>query len=74
MFQPDGPATDVCRNSWRCRFANRIWRNNPAEVMGHQETDAAAYNAVIQPADLGMSTLQLHKEQPGYISNSMFRF
>lgn len=53
-------------------FANRIWRNNTAEVMGHPGTDAAAYNAVVQfAADLGMVPLQLHKEQPGYILNSM---
>ena len=53
-------------------FANRIWRNNTAEVMGHSGTDQAAYDEVVRFAgDLGMVPLQLHKEQPGYILNSM---
>ena len=53
-------------------FANRIWRNNTAEVMGHPGTDQAAYDEVVRfAADLGMVPLQLHKEQPGYILNSM---
>ena len=53
-------------------FANRIWRNNTAEVMGHPGTDQAAYDEVVRFAgDLGMVPLQLHKEQPGYILNSM---
>ena len=52
-------------------FANRIWRNNTAEVMGHPGTDQAAYDEVVRfAADLGMVPLQLHKEQPGYILNS----
>ena len=53
-------------------FANEIWRNNTAEVMGHPGTDQAAYDEVVRfAADLGMVPLQLHKEQPGYILNSM---
>ena len=53
-------------------FANRIWRNNTAEVMGHPGPDQAAYDEVVRfAADLGMVPLQLHKEQPGYILNSM---
>lgn len=53
-------------------FANRIWRNNTAEVMGHPGTSKEAYDQVVQFAsDLGMVPLQLHKEQPGYILNSM---
>ena len=53
-------------------FANTIWKNNTAEVMGHPGTDASVYNAVVEFAgEIGMVPLQLHKEQPGYILNSM---
>ena len=53
-------------------FANEIWKNNTGEVMGHDGTDPAAYNAVAEfAAAIGMVPLCLHKEQPGYILNSM---
>ena len=53
-------------------FANEIWRMNTAEVMGHEGTDPGAYKAVSEFAgQIGMVPLELHKEQPGYILNSM---
>ena len=53
-------------------FANEIWKNNTAEVMGHPGTDPAAYEQVAEFADkIGMIPLRLKKEQPGYILNSM---
>jgi 3-hydroxyacyl-CoA dehydrogenase len=53
-------------------FANEIWRNNTAEVMGHAGTDQAAYDTVVEFAEaIGMVPLKLKKEQPGYILNSM---
>ncbi|MCI1665935.1 MAG: 3-hydroxyacyl-CoA dehydrogenase [Atopobiaceae bacterium] len=53
-------------------FANEIWRNNTAEIMGHEGTDKAAYDQVVEFADaIGMVPLCLKKEQPGYILNSM---
>ncbi len=53
-------------------FANTIWKNNTAEVMGHPGTDKDVYDAVVAfAAEIGMVPLQLHKEQPGYILNSM---
>ena len=53
-------------------FANTIWKNNTAEVMGHPGTHAAVYDQVVAFADeINMVPLQLHKEQPGYILNSM---
>ncbi|MBQ9421582.1 MAG: 3-hydroxyacyl-CoA dehydrogenase [Lachnospiraceae bacterium] len=53
-------------------FANTIWKNNTAEIMGHPGTDPDVYNAVVAFAgEIGMVPLQLHKEQPGYILNSM---
>ncbi len=53
-------------------FANTIWKNNTAEVMGHPGTDPEVYDKVVAFAgEIGMVPLQLHKEQPGYILNSM---
>ena len=53
-------------------FANTIWANNTAEVMGHPGTGTETYNEVVKfAASIGMVPLQLHKEQPGYILNSM---
>lgn len=40
--------------------------------MGHPGTDKAVYDQVVEfAAQIGMIPLQLHKEQPGYILNSM---
>lgn len=53
-------------------FANEIWKHNTAEVMKHPETSAEVFNAVIDFAKaIGMVTLPIHKEQPGYIVNSL---
>lgn len=53
-------------------FANEIWKNNTAEVMKHPGTDEAVFNDVIEFAKaIGMVALPLHKEQPGYILNSL---
>ena len=53
-------------------FANTIWKNNTAEIMGHEGTDPKIYKDVVKFAQsIGMVPLQLHKEQPGYILNSM---
>ena len=53
-------------------FANTIWKNNTAEVMGHSRTDPAAYEEVAEfAAAIGMVPLKLKKEKAGYILNSM---
>lgn len=53
-------------------FANRIWRNNTAEVMGHPETSKEGFDKVVTFAQaISMIPLELHKEQPGYILNSL---
>lgn len=53
-------------------FANHIWRLNTAEVMGTKDTDAQVYQAVVDFAqEIGMVPIQLHKEQPGYVLNSL---
>ncbi len=53
-------------------FANSIWAQNTAEVMGHDRTDPAAYDLVAEfAAAIGMVPLLLKKEQAGYILNTM---
>ncbi|SET53279.1 3-hydroxybutyryl-CoA dehydrogenase [Salinibacillus kushneri] len=53
-------------------FANEIWKNNTAEIMKHPGTDEQVFHDVIEFAKaIGMVALPLHKEQPGYILNSL---
>lgn len=53
-------------------FANTIWINNTAEIMKHPGTDEKVFNDLIEFAKaIGMVALPLHKEQPGYILNSL---
>lgn len=53
-------------------FANEIWRNNTGEVMGHPGTSPEVYEEVVKfTTAIKMIPLQLKKEQPGYILNSM---
>ena len=53
-------------------FANNIWKQNIAEVMGHPGTDPQAYEAVAEFAGgMGMIPMKLKKEKAGYILNSM---
>jgi 3-hydroxyacyl-CoA dehydrogenase len=53
-------------------FANQIWVHNTAEIMGHPGTDPSSYQAVVEFARrIGMVPIELKKEQPGYIGNSL---
>lgn len=53
-------------------FANEIWINNTAEIMKHPGTDMKVFDQVVEFAKaIGMVALPLHKEQPGYILNSL---
>lgn len=53
-------------------FANEIWKHNTAEIMGHPGTDPEVFDTVVAFAKaIGMVALPLHKEQPGYIVNSL---
>lgn len=53
-------------------FANQVWKNNTAEVMGHAGTDEQVIQQVIEFArSIGMIPLYIKKEQPGYILNSL---
>jgi 3-hydroxybutyryl-CoA dehydrogenase len=53
-------------------FANHVWRQNTAEVMGTEQTDPAVYERVVAFAEeIGMVPIRLRKEQPGYVLNSL---
>jgi len=53
-------------------FANHVWRQNTAEVMGTEQTDPAVFDQVVAFAEeIGMVPIRLHKEQPGYVLNSL---
>jgi len=53
-------------------FANTIRINNTAEIMKHPGTADSVFKDMIEFAEaIGMVALPLHKEQPGYILNSL---
>ncbi|MDO5043958.1 MAG: 3-hydroxyacyl-CoA dehydrogenase [Coriobacteriia bacterium] len=53
-------------------FANEIYTNNTAEVMGHDGTSQEAFDAMVEFAKaIRMVPLEVLKEQPGYILNTM---
>ncbi|MFD1720662.1 3-hydroxyacyl-CoA dehydrogenase [Amnibacterium endophyticum] len=53
-------------------FANRIWAQNTAEIMGHPGTDSEVADRVEAFAGaIGMVPIRLHREQPGYVLNSL---
>lgn len=53
-------------------FANMIWKCNIAEIMGTDQTDPAVYQAVVDFARaIKMVPIEIHKEQPGYVLNSL---
>ncbi|PXY86789.1 3-hydroxyacyl-CoA dehydrogenase [Bifidobacterium asteroides] len=53
-------------------FANQIWLMNTAEIMGSSQTDSAIYEEIVEFAkEIGMVPIELHKEQPGYVLNSL---
>ena len=53
-------------------FANHIWRQNTAEVMGSPRTDPAVFDRVLTFAtEIGMVPIPVRKEQPGYVLNSL---
>lgn len=53
-------------------FANSIWQNNTAEIMGHPGTDSQYVEIVTDFArSIGMVPFVLKKEQPGYILNTL---
>jgi 3-hydroxyacyl-CoA dehydrogenase len=53
-------------------FANMIWVNNMAEIMGHASTDRSVFNQLVEFSKaIGMLPLPIYKEQPGHLLNSM---
>jgi 3-hydroxyacyl-CoA dehydrogenase len=53
-------------------FADPIRITNFAEVMGHAGTDSSVYQAVVDFARrIGMEPIELTREQPGYVLNSL---
>lgn len=53
-------------------FANMIWKCNVAEIMGTDQTDPTVYQAVVDFArTIKMVPIEIHKEQPGYVLNSL---
>lgn len=53
-------------------FANTIWKNRTAEIMGHPTTNSIYVEQVTQFArDIGMVPFVLKKEKSGYILNSL---
>lgn len=53
-------------------FANNIWAQNTAEIMGHPGTSKEAFEQVIAFAkDINMVPIPIYKEQPGYVLNSL---
>jgi 3-hydroxybutyryl-CoA dehydrogenase len=53
-------------------FANEIWKLNIAEIMKHDRTSEEVFDEVIEFATaIGMVPIPLHKEQPGYVLNTL---
>ena len=53
-------------------FANNIWHNNIAEVMGHDKTDKKYFDEVVKFAEsIRMVPLAAKEEKSGYLLNSM---
>ncbi len=53
-------------------FANAIWKNNIAEVMGHDETEERYFNEIVKFAEaINMIPLAAKEEKSGYLLNSM---
>jgi 3-hydroxyacyl-CoA dehydrogenase len=53
-------------------FANHVWAQNTAEVMGTPRTDPEVVERVVAFAEeIGMVPIRLKKEQPGYVLNSL---
>lgn len=53
-------------------YANNIWAQNIAEVMGTADTDPAVYAAVVEFArNSGLEPIEIRKEKAGYVLNSL---
>lgn len=53
-------------------FANMVWRNNTGEVMGHDGTDDAVADQVLQFAqEIGLVAVKVLREQSGYLLSNL---
>ena len=53
-------------------FANSIWKNNIAEIMGHSNTDEKYFNEIVEFSKaINMIPLAAKEEKSGYLLNSM---
>lgn len=53
-------------------YANNIWAQNIAEVMGTTDTDPAVFDAVVGFArNSGLEPIEIRKEKAGYVLNSL---
>ena len=53
-------------------FAIGVWDSNIGEVMGHPGTDRELFESVLTFAqEIGLVPIPIHKEQSGYIINSL---
>ncbi|WP_449341030.1 3-hydroxyacyl-CoA dehydrogenase NAD-binding domain-containing protein [Streptomyces canarius] len=53
-------------------FSNLVWRHNIAEVMGTPRTAPDVYASVVGfAASIGMVPIEVKKERPGYVLNSL---
>ena len=53
-------------------FANHVWAQNTAEVMGTDSTDPEVYRRVVEfAAAIGMVPIEIKKEKAGYLLNSL---
>ena len=53
-------------------FANSIWKNNIAEIMGHSKTGEEYFNEIVEFAKaINMIPLSAKEEKSGYLLNSM---
>lgn len=64
--------TDRPEKYLHLHFANEIWKLNIAEIMKHDGTSTEVFEEVIEFAKaIGMVPIPLHKEQPGYVLNTL---
>lgn len=53
-------------------YANQVWRQNTAEIMGTTDTDPKVYAAVVAFATAsGLVPIEIKKEKAGYVLNSL---
>ncbi|RBP98262.1 3-hydroxybutyryl-CoA dehydrogenase [Bifidobacterium aemilianum] len=66
------PFTDRPEKFLSFHFANEIWKFNTGEIMSQPQTDRDVFDQVVEFAkEMGMVPIKIHKEQPGYVLNSL---